>query len=121
MLKNWMPGFNPYEERFDKRGYWMLLPDFPIELWSKDVFISLANSVGRFLMVEDNCFRWNNKRLAWILVEIDPLLGFPEEIEVILGVNRFIQVVDFGEGARDRGATSQKKMSQFWRKMKLVF
>jgi hypothetical protein len=35
MLKRWCLGFNPLSESFTKRYLWMLLPDFPIEFWSK--------------------------------------------------------------------------------------
>jgi hypothetical protein len=44
------------------------------------VFIEIANTVGKFVFFDEKTLRWNNKRLAWILVEVDLDLGLPKEI-----------------------------------------
>jgi hypothetical protein len=49
MLKQWTPGFNPYTSTFSKRYFWMILPDFPIKLWSLLVLEAIGNAVGKFI------------------------------------------------------------------------
>jgi hypothetical protein len=39
--------------------------------------------------------RWNNKRLSWILVEMDLELGLLEDIEILMDHGSFIQVLDY--------------------------
>jgi hypothetical protein len=85
MLKRWTPGFSPYTESFSKRNMWMLLPDFPLELWSLPVFEAVANTVGRFVYFDLCSLSWVNKWIAWLLVEIDLDSGLPESIDVNIG------------------------------------
>jgi hypothetical protein len=96
MLKIWKPSFNPYMESFSKRFVWMLLPKFPVELWVTQIFVDLENIVGRFVYFDEKTLCWNNKRIAWVLVEFDSEKGFLEDIEVSTGDSFFIQVLDYG-------------------------
>jgi hypothetical protein len=82
-------------DTFSGRFLWILLPDFSLELWSVRIFIDIANSVGRFVYFEEKSLRWNNKRLAWVLVEMDLELGFPNEIEISLGDSSFMDSLDY--------------------------
>jgi hypothetical protein len=42
--------------------------------------MDLANSVGKLVFFDEKTLQWKNKRLAWILVELDLDLGLLEEI-----------------------------------------
>jgi len=63
----------------------MLLLDFLIELWSKLVFEAAANSVGKFFFYEHSLC-WVNKRVAWVLVEMDLDCGLLDYVTINLGV-----------------------------------
>jgi hypothetical protein len=58
----------------------MLLSDFLIEFWFVNFFEVVANIVGRFIYFYERSLRWNNKRLAWVLVEMDLDRGLRDSI-----------------------------------------
>jgi hypothetical protein len=80
MMKKREPG--PHTEGFSKRCLWMLLPELPIEYLDLEVLRGLRDSVGRFVYFDERDLKWNNKRMAWVLVEVDLDLGLPEDIEI---------------------------------------
>jgi hypothetical protein len=43
----------------------------------------------------EHALSWNNKHLAWVLVELDIELGLPEEMEVYFEEDSFIQLLDY--------------------------
>ena len=94
-LKHWQPGFNPLMDTLSGRFLWIILPDFSLELWSVHIFTNIAILVGRFVYFEEKSLRWNNKRLAWVLVEMDLEMGFPNEIERSLGDASFMGSLDY--------------------------
>ena len=49
----------------------MLLHDLPIELWSRNVIISMVNAVGNFLFFDKDTRNKEGKRIAWVLMELD--------------------------------------------------
>jgi hypothetical protein len=59
------------------------------------IFEAIANSVGNFIFYDDQALRWSNKRLAWVLVEIDLDKGLPDEIEIYIGDTYICQAVDY--------------------------
>jgi hypothetical protein len=95
MLKRWCPRFNPHLENFRKRSFWMLLPDFPLEYWSIWVFEAIANSVGKFIFFDELALRKHNKRIVWLLVELDLDRGLPDTIDITIGDDHFLQMVNF--------------------------
>jgi len=52
MLKQWTPGFHPLKSSFDKRWLWMIMPDFPLELWTHPILETVANTVGKFIFFD---------------------------------------------------------------------
>jgi hypothetical protein len=75
---------------------WILLPEFPIQLWVTQIFVDLKNIVVRFVYFDKKTLCWNNKRIAWVLVEFDSENVFSEDIEVSTADSFFIQVLDYG-------------------------
>ena len=61
----------------------MLLPGFPLELWTQNVLEGLANSVGKFIRVDKNSLHSMDKKVARVMVELDIAQGLLVEIEVI--------------------------------------
>jgi hypothetical protein len=95
MLKRWTPGFHPFKSTFDKRWLWMIMPDFPIELWTSPILEMVANTAGKFIFFDQRSLNWSNKRAAWVLVEFDTDLGLPDSIEIRVGEHSFRQILDY--------------------------
>jgi hypothetical protein len=95
MLKSWFPGFKPVLENFSKQTFWMLLPDFTLEFWSIQIFEAIANSVGKFIYFDELSLCMHNKRLIWILVELDLDRGLFEAIDITIGNTHILQANDF--------------------------
>jgi hypothetical protein len=95
MLRRWFPSFNHLTKIFSKRSFWMLLPNFPIEFWSVRIFEAVANSVGKFVFFDELSLRWSNKRLAWVLVELDLTRGLDDVIDISIEDSHIRQLVDF--------------------------
>ena len=74
-LKRWLINFNPSREKQTRRHIWMLLPSFPLELWTKDVLEGLENSVKKIIMVDKNSLHGMNKMVARVMVELDIAKG----------------------------------------------
>jgi len=94
MLKRWVLGFDPLIETFSKRFLWMLLLDFPVEFWSKHIFVAVANYVRKFIFFDERSLCWVNKQVVWVLVELDLDRGLLEYIEVTIGGYSFCEFVD---------------------------
>lgn len=95
MLKRWAPGFTPLYETFRNRFLWVLLLDFPLELWSLTVLEAVANSIGRLVYFDDRSLRWVNKKVAWVLVDMDLDSGLPDSLDICIGDHRFSQPLDY--------------------------
>lgn len=78
----WHIGFDPHHERIVKRHLWVVFPDFPIHLWSREVFIGLANHLGTFIHMENSMLWGYDKQKALVLVELDVSRGLFLEVEV---------------------------------------
>lgn len=73
----------------------MLLPNLPIEYLDLGVLRGLGDFVASFVYFDERNLRWNNKRMAWVLVEVDLDLGLPEEIEIIIEKGLILQTLDY--------------------------
>jgi hypothetical protein len=49
MLKKWHLDFNLDKEIVRHRRLWVLLPGFPLDLWSSETFKLFDNSIGKFI------------------------------------------------------------------------
>jgi hypothetical protein len=68
----------------------MLLLDFPIEFRSIKIFKAVANSMDKFIFFYESSLHKHNKRLAWLLVELDLANGLPDAIDITIGDNHFL-------------------------------
>ena len=71
-----------YKEQIIKRHLWVLMPALPFPLWSKDILIGIANTIGRFVALEKYFHTSFNKRTARVLVELDVSRGLFPDIEI---------------------------------------
>jgi hypothetical protein len=95
MLKQWTPGFHPLKISFDKRWLWMIMPYFPLELWTHPILETVANIAGKFIFFDKRSLNWSNKRASWVLVEFDTDLGLSDTLEIRMGEHSFTQVLDY--------------------------
>lgn len=73
----------------------MLIPGLPIELWTYNLIMGLANSVGKFIRLDRNSLYGMDRRIAKLMVEFDMSLGLPTEVEIVWGTRSFIQRLDY--------------------------
>lgn len=71
------------------RRHLMLLPGFPLELWTQNVLEGLANSVGKFIRIDNKNMFGMEKKIARVMLEFNITRGLPAEVEIIWG-NRII-------------------------------
>ena len=79
----WHPLFDPLHEWVTKHHLWVLLPSLPFLLWNLNILEGIANTIGRFVVVDEDLDLSFNKRLAQVLVEMDVSLGLPAEVEIL--------------------------------------
>lgn len=53
VFTRWYVGFNPLLKYIRKRHMWVVLKGFPIQLWTREVMIDVANLLGKFIYVDD--------------------------------------------------------------------
>jgi hypothetical protein len=73
----------------------MLLPDLPIEYWDLEVLRGLGDYVVSLVYFDERDLRWNNKHMAWVLVDVDLDLVLPKEIEIIKEKGSILQTLDY--------------------------
>lgn len=94
VLKKWMPKFDPCTEPFVAQHVWVLLLGFPLELWSKMVFVSIVDSICKFVFIDECSFAQEHKGHK-ALVELDLSRGFLPEVEISWNTHTFVQSLDY--------------------------
>ena len=54
VLNQWHVAFDPLRERVFKRHMWVILSALPFPLWSKGLLEGIANTIGIFVVLEDD-------------------------------------------------------------------
>ena len=85
VLSHWHSIFDPLTERVTIRHFWVLLPDFPFPLWSKDILTRLENTLGHFVSLEKDFHLIFDKQLVKELVELDISRGIIPEVDIVCG------------------------------------
>lgn len=84
VLSRWHVSFDRWIERPVKHHLWLFLVDSSIQCWNLKGFIGIANTIGKFILMEDDQLlgfkRCSSPR---VLVEMDCSEGLPAEWEVI--------------------------------------
>lgn len=70
-------------------------PGFPIQSWMKDIFVGLANSLGKFIAFNKEMIHLVDKKMETIMIEFDVTLGLLMEVELIWGNMIFMQKLDY--------------------------
>jgi hypothetical protein len=82
MLKRWRISFDPTQDYFRHRHFWVLLPGLPLHFWNLKALESIDNALGRFICVEPQSLKSSNKKMAKVMVELDIHDGLLETIDI---------------------------------------
>ena len=77
-----------------KQHLWVLLPHLPFPLWNQHVLEGIANTIGRFVVVDDDFHLTFDKRITRVLFELDISLGLPTEVDILCNERLMIQKLD---------------------------
>ena len=95
VLGRWHSCFDPLRERVTKRHPWVLLPSLPFPLWNLNILEGIANTIGRFVAVDEDFHLSFDKRMARVLVEFDISHGLPAEVEILCKERLLVQKLDY--------------------------
>ncbi|GLJ37479.1 hypothetical protein SUGI_0761470 [Cryptomeria japonica] len=77
MLKPWHLTFNPESESFDQNPLWIRLPNILMQYWFDSYFEAIGNSLGMFLMADEDSLNLLHTIFAHLLVVVDVAKGLP--------------------------------------------
>lgn len=93
MLKRWNPLFDAQRERLEIFPLWVKLPGLLSHLWTLDVFCAIKNKLGKFIKANMSFKTSKVKKVAQILVNLDPREGlFPDISLTFMGYNYLHQI-----------------------------
>ena len=67
--------FDHDREKLAKRHLWVMLLDFPLHCWNLKGFMGISNSMGCFILIEEDQLLSLDRNMPRMLVEIDPKGG----------------------------------------------
>ena len=91
----WYLGFNPVLEAPRSKIIWMKLPGLPLEYWTVKALRAIGNSIGTTKYIDPAIIGSSDKKIAWILVEMDFSGGLPGDIDLIRGNRKHRQRIDY--------------------------
>ena len=83
VLGRWHSHFDPLRERVSKRHIWVLLPHLPFPLWNLHILEGIANTIGKFVAVDEDFHLSFDKIMAQVLVDMGVSLGIPAKVEIL--------------------------------------
>jgi len=95
LFKNWNPLFDAQTEKVGEILVWVRLPGLPPQFWTVEVFRAIRNTLCIFLEKDMSFLETRDKRLARILVRLDPREGMVEEIHLKYKELTFTQIMDY--------------------------
>lgn len=91
----WYLGFNPIMEAPRSRIVWVKLPGLPLEFWTLRALKQIGDSIGTTKYIDPNIIGVADKRIAWLLVEVEFVGGLPGDVDLLWGNRRHRQRIDF--------------------------
>lgn len=73
----------------------MKFPGLPLEFWTLKALAAIGNSIGRTKYIDRSILGSSDKRIAWILVELDYSGGLPGDVDLVWGQRCHHQCIDF--------------------------
>ena len=71
MLKHRRTNFNPSQDYFQLRNFWVLLPRLPLHLWNPKALDSIGNTLGHYICMDSLSLTGSKKKMEKFMVEID--------------------------------------------------
>ena len=53
MVTHLQVDFDPWKTKLAKRYLWVILSVFPLHCWNLKVFMVVVNSIGKFILIEE--------------------------------------------------------------------
>ena len=95
VLWNWLVDFKPLTQKVYKRHLWVLFPWIPIQFWTEDLLIKINNHLWNFIVVEKVVLWSGDKRMAWVMVELNILKGLTRILFINWGDISLDQRLDY--------------------------
>ena len=73
----------------------MLLPHLLFPLWNKHILEGIANTIGRYVAVDEDFHLAYDKRIARVLVEMDISVGLAADVEILCNERLLAQRLDY--------------------------
>lgn len=94
-IKPWHGGFNAAEDLPSRVPVWVRLPWLPLEFWREDILQQIAALLGKSVAIAQNTLIKKVFSFARIYVEIDLNNPLPESLEICIGLDSWIQQIDY--------------------------
>jgi hypothetical protein len=94
-LKPWSVDFDPARESVSVMKVWAILPGLPLAFWTREALETIGNKLGAFVGLEPNWATKNDRRWAWIQVEVNVREGLVGSLDIVYGDITWHQKVDY--------------------------
>ena len=91
----WYLGFNPVMEAPKSCSVRVKLPGLPLEFWTHKALRAIGNSIGSTKYIDPGIVGASDKRIAWLLVEVDFAGGLPGDVDLLWNQRRHKQCIDY--------------------------
>lgn len=95
LFKRWTPIFDAQRERLGEIPMWVPLPSLAPHLWLMDVFKVIGNILGTFLEADMSFQVTMERKMARILVRLDPREGLEEMMQIQVDGYSLTQLLDY--------------------------
>jgi len=82
VFSNYIDGITPFKIH-RRRLIWVKLLGFPLEFWTKYLLKEIEDVIGKFIYLDLISLELIDKRVAWILVELNFFGGLPTELDMV--------------------------------------
>ena len=94
ILQRWKARFDPLE-RLGRQYIWAKLQGLPLELWNEEVIKEITNKIGNYYYLDVASFKHLDKRMAWVLIEVELGRGLTTELEIHWSNFSFTLAIDY--------------------------
>jgi len=94
-LRNLNPGFDSGKEPRSFMKVWTIFPGLPLVFWTSHALEAIDNKLGVFSILEPNWEWKEDKRWAWLQVEVDMHDGLVRNVDLVFDNKIWHQKVDY--------------------------
>lgn len=82
IMQRWKAGFDSFSERPCRYYIWASFPGLPLELLNEEAIKEISHMIGSYYYRDEGSFRKLDKRMAWVLIEVEMGQGLLAELEI---------------------------------------